>query len=121
MYIWYYDLNGQSTTEKEKVARKLHCQFSHPASTKLKGLLTDANVIDKELSEIIDPLDGNHEICQKFKKPKPKPIVGFPLAKHFNQTVALYFKEWSSSPKIWFLHLIDHFTRFSASCVVYTK
>ena len=120
MYIWYYDLNGQSTTEKEKVARKLHCQFSHPASTKLKGLLTDANVIDKELSEIIDPLDGNHEICQKFKKPKPKPIVGFPLAKHFNQTVALDFKEWSSSPKIWFLHLIDHFTRFSASCVVYT-
>ena len=114
-------MNGQSTIEKEKVARKLHCQFRHPASTKLKGLLTDADVIDKELSEIIDPLDGNHEICQKFKKPKPKPIVGFPLAKHFNQTVALDFKEWSSSPKIWFLHLIDHFTRFSASCVVYTK
>ena len=71
--------------------------------------------------EIIDCLEENCEVCQKFKKPKPKPNVGFPLAKRFNQTVTLHLKEWSSSSKIWFLHLIDHFTCFSASCVVSTK
>ena len=33
-YLFSNDLNRQSNTEKEKVARRLHCQFSHPA----KGL-----------------------------------------------------------------------------------
>ena len=53
------NLNGQSSIEKEKAARKLHRQFSHPSSTKLIGMLTDANVIDKELYVIIDCLDEN--------------------------------------------------------------
>ena len=63
-------MNGQSTVEEEKVARKLPRQFSHPASTKLKGLLTDANVTDKELYEIIYRLNENCEICHKSNKPK---------------------------------------------------
>ena len=33
-YLFSNDLNRQSNTEKEKVARRLHCRFSHPA----KGL-----------------------------------------------------------------------------------
>ena len=53
------------------------------------GLLTDTNVTDKELYEIIDHLDKNCEICQQFKKPKPKPLVGFPLAKRFNLALDL--------------------------------
>ena len=112
-------MNGQSTKEKGNVGKKLHRQFSHPACTKFKGLLTDANIIDKELYEIIDRLDENCEICQKFKKPKP--IVGFPLAKRFSHTVVFGLKEWPSSPKIWLLHLVDHFTRFSASFIINEK
>ena len=34
IYLFSNDLNRQSNMEKEKAARKLHCQFSHPA----KGL-----------------------------------------------------------------------------------
>ena len=86
-------MNGQSTAEKDKVARKLHCQFSDPARTKLKRLLVDANVIDNELYLIIDHLYENFKICQKFKKLKPKLTVGFPLVKRFNQTVALDLKK----------------------------
>ena len=106
---------------KKKVARKLHRQFRNPASTKLNRLLADANVIDNELYQIIDHIYKNFEICQKFKKLKPKLIVGFPLVKRLNQTAVLDLKEWSSSSKTWFLQLIHHFTRFSAFCVVYTK
>lgn len=62
-YLWI-NLNGQSTVEKEKATRKLHCLFNHPPSTKLKGLLTDENVIDKELHEIIDCLDKNCNLAQ---------------------------------------------------------
>ena len=41
-----------------------------------------------------------------------------------SQNALIKQKLWiskSSLPKIWFLHLIEHFTNFSASCVVYTK
>ena len=57
----------------------------------------------------------------KTLEPKPKRIARFSLEKSFNQTAAVDLKEWSSSPKICFLHLTDHFTRVSVSCVVYTK
>ena len=50
---------------------------------------------------------------------KPKPIVGFPLAKEFNETVAMDLKHWSGNT--WLLHIIDHLTRFSASCVINSK
>ena len=30
-------------------------------------------------------------------------------------------KEQKSNPKVWFLHIIDHLSRFSASCVIKTK
>ena len=39
--------------------------------------------------------------------------------KNFNETVALDLKEWSSNT--WFLHMINHLTRFSASCVIKSK
>ena len=98
---------------------KSHCQFSHPNAQKLISLLKDANVDDKELIAIINDVSDNCEICFKHNKPKPRPIVGFPLAKRFNETVARDLKEWSSNT--WFLHMIDHLTRFCASCVIKSK
>ena len=85
----------------------------------LISLLKDANVDDEELIAIINDVSDNCEICFKHNKPKPRPIVGFPLAKRFNETVAHHLKEWSSNT--WFLHMIDHLTRFCASCVIKSK
>ena len=31
------------------------------------------------------------------------------------------FKRWSYGEKIWLLHLVDHLTRYSASCVIRSK
>ena len=115
------DIHGKSNEEKEKIAVKLHRQFSHPSSDRLKSLLKDANMKDIELFKKIEQLNESCKICKKYRKPKPRPVVGFPMAKHFNETVAMDLKEWSYSPKIWFLHLIDHATRYSASCIIYTK
>ena len=33
------------------------------------------------------------EICFKYKKPRPRPTVSFPLVKRFNETVAIDLKE----------------------------
>ena len=105
--------------KKRNIALKLHCQFSHPNEQKLISLLKDANVDDKELIAIINDVSDNCEICFKHNKPKPRPIVGFPLAKRFNETVARDLKEWPSNT--WFLHMIDHLTRLCASCVIKSK
>ena len=61
------------------------------------------------------------KVCQKYEKPKPKLVVSFPLAKHFIETVALDLKDWKNNPKVWFLHIIDHLTQFSPSCVIKRK
>ena len=115
------DVNELSNVEKEKIAIKLHRQFSHPSSDKLIPLLKDANINDKQLFDMVKNINGNCKVCQKYKKPKPKPIVSFPLARTFTETVALDLKEWKSNLTVWFLHIIDHLTRFSASCVIKTK
>ena len=106
-------LGEKTVRQKQRIAEKLHRQFSHAKSDKLKVLLRDAEVMDR--------LDDSCSICKKYRRPKPRPVVGFPMVKTFNETVGMDLKEWSHSPKIWFLHLVDHTTRYSASCVIYTK
>ena len=112
--------------EKRKVAVKLHRQFGHPDSSKLKSILKDAKIEDQVLNYEIESLDTSCESCQKYKRSRPTPVVGLPLAGKFNETVAMDLKEYA--PGIWFekllrnfLHLIDHFTQYSSSCVIRTK
>ena len=35
--------------------------------------------------------------------------------------IDLKLKEWSFDEKIWLLHMIDHATRYSVSCIVISK
>ena len=113
------NLRDKSDEEKVKIAAKLHRQFAHLHSGKMKLLLRDAQIIDKDLEKYLDDLDNTCEVCLKYKKPKPRHIVGFPMAKTFNETLAMDLKQWSSN--VWFVYIIDHATRYSSSCVIYTK
>ena len=45
--------------------------------------------------------------------------MSLPLARDFNETVAMDLKHWDKN--IWFLHLIDLATRFSVSSVITSK
>ena len=67
----------------------LHRQFSHPHSERLLSLLQDCEINDEELKSHIKDLDEKCDICIKYKKTKPRPVVGFPLAKTFNETMAM--------------------------------
>ena len=115
------NIRNLSSTEKYKVALKLHRQFSHPRSERLLSLLQDCEINDKELKSHIKDLDEKCEICIKYKRTKPRPVVGFPLAKAFNETMAMDLTEWSHDKKIWLLHMIDHAARYSVSCVITSK
>ena len=78
--------------KSKKIVIKLHCQFSHPSSDKLNTLLKDININDKELFDMVKNINSNCKVYQKYKKPKPKLVVSFLLAKKFNDTLALDLK-----------------------------
>ena len=79
---------AQTNTEKRKITEKLHKQFGHSNPEKLKSLLKDAGNSVPELSNMVDEICKKCEVCLKFKKPDPKPVVAYPLAREFNETVA---------------------------------
>ena len=55
----------------------------------------------------------------KFKKPSSRPIVGLSKAEDFNQTVSIDLHELK--PKLWYMHLVDEFTRYSAAKTMTAK
>ena len=115
------EINSANDVDKTKIAQKLHRQFGHPDSKKLKSLLQDAKLDDETLLKAIDKLSEECESCLKYKRNMSKPVVGLPMARKLKETVAMDLKEYDHSKGIWFLHLIDHFTRYSQSCVIRTK
>ena len=107
-----------SDPDIHKVGTKLHKQFGHPSSEKLIKLLRDARVNNKSLENKIREVSDSCEVCLKYKKPVPRPIVALPIAKKFNDVVAMDLKVFGS---VYFLVLVDHATRYCASVVINDK
>lgn len=55
----------------------------------------------------------------KINKTTPKPTIVLALASDYNETVAVDLHELE--PGVWYLHIIDQFTRFSAGSILTTK
>lgn len=113
-------LEVETVGDKEKVAKKLHTTLGHPKSTRVIDTLKASGRQDEELFRKLKELDTKCETCQKWGRPHPKPAVSLPLATIFNQTVALDLKVYINN-KVYFLHLIDHATRFSQAAVIRSK
>ncbi|XP_066911985.1 uncharacterized protein [Clytia hemisphaerica] len=111
-----------SVEEKKGMMQKLHRQFSHAPYHRIKSLLKDAGVDDQENIDVLKKVCESCKICQVYKKTPQRPVVGLSMAHHLNETVAMDLKEWKEgSSKTWFLHLVDHATRYSASSVIKSK
>ena len=110
-------IKSANAKEKETMCMKIHRQFSHANGSKLKDLLKDAGITDQFL-QIMHTIHEKCNICIKYKKPPSKPIVYTPLAKEFNESVAMDLKDIQGNLV---LHLIDHATRFSAACTIPSK
>ena len=95
---------------------KLHQQFSHVWFNRLQT--KNSWIDDKEVHEMLEWVIDVCEIYLKYKKAPSKPVVGLSVAWAFNEIVAVDLKEWTRShSKTWFLHLIYHAIRYSASPV----
>ena len=73
--ILFKEISSKNTSEKIKIATKLHRQFSHPSSRKLWDLVKKAGVTDPEFIKILLTLPNSCELCICYKKTEPKPIV----------------------------------------------
>ena len=54
-----------------------------------------------------------------YRKAIPKSVVGFSWATDFNQTVGMDLHQLEES--VWYLHIIDEFTRFSNAIIIRNK
>lgn len=97
---------------------KLHKQFAHPAPERLKKLIRNAGIDSVGISAMVDSISQNCDVCKRFKKPPPRPVVGFPTASEFNETVAMDLKVINQH---FVLHMIDHATRYSTACLLRNK
>ena len=105
----------------EKLAVKLHKQFAHPPAEKLKSFVKTGGETRKEVFDAIEKVSMSCDICRRYKRPEKRPIVCLPLAKNFNDTIAMDLKCFDAKKNLFFHHIIDHATRFSSSKVIKSK
>ena len=108
--------NEQKSTIK--TATKLHRQFAHPSSERLVKLVRNQGGDWEELIKAIYEVTKNCKICKLYKRPPPRPVVGFPMAHRFGQCVAMDLKQFG---KVHLLHAIDHATRLAAASIIRSK
>ena len=87
--LYCKELSEKTISQKQRIAEKSHRHFSHAKSDKLKVLLRDAEIMDKDLEDLLDRLDDSCSVCKKYRRPKPRPMIDFPMAKTFNETVGM--------------------------------
>ena len=107
---------GKSKNEIKGAIMKLHLQFGHGSGEKIWKLTEEAkwseNIGDKERDEIrklIMDLIATCDVCRKYKRNPPKPVVGFSWGKVFNEVLALDVGEIEERK---FLVIVDMATRY---------
>ena len=95
-------------SDAKKAADKLHRQFAHPTSDKLRKLLNNAGRKDSDLHSAVEEVTISSEKCLRYRRPHPGPAVSMPIASVFNEAVNADLKIWKSS---YFLVLVDMCTK----------
>ena len=111
---------ASANSDYKTTARKLHQQFSHPRSQRLIDFIKSGGIDNEDLFEAIEKITTECDTCRRYSKSRPRPVVSFPMANEFNETVGIDLKIYENN-KIYFLHMVDHLTRYSAAAVIRSK
>lgn len=79
---------------KKNAILKLHRQFAHPSSHRLKLLLKDAGYTEENYMSLVDEITDECNICMKYKRTPPRPVTCIPIARDFNEVVTIDLKVW---------------------------
>ena len=104
----------------KKTCERLHLQFGHCSGMSLKRMIIKAcqggeNNEKKEWRDklkTVEEICDKCEICMRYKRNPPKPVVGVPLAEHFNEVLTLDLGELEGNK---FLVMVDWATRYCQS------
>ena len=113
------DLNEVDDKCKYKVVLKLHRQFGHPSKVKLEGLLKDAGIWTAEYSSMLSDIHDKCRICKEFSSTPPRSVVCLPMARNFNEKVAMDLKHWRKG--LWILYMIDLYSRYTMATFITRK
>lgn len=111
-------LDELKPSEQHKVLLKLHRQFAHPPEGKLIALMKDAGIWEEQYETVLKTIYEECQLCKMYGRTPPRPVVALPMAKRFNEKVAMDLKKWHDR---WILHLVDMWSRFTVSVFVRRK
>ena len=74
------------------LVEKLHKQFAHPTSQRLKSLMKDAGIDEISTLDLVGDVSDQCEICTHYKKTPARPVVSLPMATKVNDVVAMDLK-----------------------------
>jgi hypothetical protein len=126
--IWFGNLEKEWLKDKKlrrQRLKKIHLQFGHGNWKKVFDLLCGAyeranlgktllGEIEEELKDISEQCD----VCQRYKVTPARPVVGLPMAKVFNEVVAMDLGELEGRK---FLVMVDMATRFCQAAWIPNK
>ena len=116
--VFSVKLEEMDSKDRYKTLVKLHRQFALPPLKKLKSLLQNAGLWRNEYVDLLEEINKSCDLCKRYAKTPPRPVVGLPMATHFNETVAMDLKQWNGR---WILHIIDMWSRYTVSVLINRK
>ena len=112
-------LQQQDDKQLKASALKLHRQFGHSPSSRLRKLVISAGEGSDKLLKALDEVAEKCETCKRYKRVPPRPVVSIPIGQKFLDVVAMDLKHIRENT--WVLHLIDSYTRFSGGTIINNK
>jgi len=85
-------LTEMEESEKKKTLLKLHRQFRHHPAKTTEDLLRKAGLLNKDVKRINKEVVDNCQICKRYKRSPHNPVASLPLARKFNDVVAMDLK-----------------------------
>ena len=95
-------------------------QLAHASKDQLEKILKRAKLMTPDLKYIIEDIVSNCDVCIRHQREKPRPVVGLSKSDGFNQTISMDLHELVPH-KIWYLHMVDEFTRYSNAVIIKSK
>ena len=92
--------------------------------SRLKRKISKATEIrwydDSELLKAVEECCDQYVFCNKYRQPKPRPIVGMPKAERFNDVISMDLKEVIKGRQ-WIFHIVDLATRYTVGVLIESK
>ena len=105
----------------DKVARHLHKYFCHASTERIAKTVKNAELKNRDdVIKCLDQIEKSCDFCLKYKRSKPRPKSGLPLASNFNEVICIDLKQLNDT-KRWILHIVDNLTRFAMAVFVKDK